>query len=136
MENGGVGEPRLNGRGDVEHGVAAVEGGGEGVRVGDVAVREVNAGGQAGDVAGAAGERAHGVPRVGQRRAKAAAQVPRRARHQHPHAAAGNRSNSRADPARSTHTLSCSSLTANPATRGKKATRGEKNDATETRISF
>jgi hypothetical protein len=105
-ENGGIGEPRLNGRGGVEHGVAAVEGGGEGVRVGDVTVRELNAGGQAGDVAGAAGERAHGVPRVGQRRAQAAAQVPRRARHHHPHAAAGNRSSSRSDPARTTHTLS------------------------------
>lgn len=48
----------------MEHGIIAVEGGGEGVRVGDVAVRELEAGGQVGDVAvaGAADERAHRQP--------------------------------------------------------------------------
>lgn len=69
----------------MEDGVAAVEGGGEGVRVADVAVGELDGVRQAGRVAGASHERAHVVPRPHQRRAQAPAQVPRRARHHHPH---------------------------------------------------
>jgi len=74
----------------VEHDVAAVEGRGEGLGVGDVAVGQLDVAGKARDVAGAADERADGVARAAQRRAQAAAQVPGRARHHHPHAAAGN----------------------------------------------
>lgn len=95
-EDGGIGQPRLDGGGDVEDGVAPVEGGGEGLHVGDVAVRQLDgrreqAGLDVAAAAAAAGraerERAHGVAGVGQRTAQAAAEVPRRARHRDPHAA-------------------------------------------------
>ena len=85
VENGGVGEPRLDGRGGVEHGVAPAEGGGERLLVGDVAVDHLDGGREAGGVDDAERERAHVVAGVGQRRAQAAAHEPRRARHHHPH---------------------------------------------------
>ena len=87
VENGGVGEPRLDGRGGVEHGVAPAEGGGERLLVGDVAVDRLDGGREAGGVEATEHERVHPVVAgAGQRRAQAAPHEPRRARHQHLHA--------------------------------------------------
>jgi len=90
VEDRGVGEPRLDGRGGVEHGVAPAEGGGERLLVGDVAVGHLDGCGEAGNVDAREREGAHVVAGVGQRRAQAAAHEPRRARHHHPHDMAGD----------------------------------------------
>lgn len=115
-ENRGVGEPRLDGGGDVEDRVAPVEGGGEGPLVGDVPVGQLDGYREPGGVAGAAGERAHGVTGGRQRRAQAAAEVPRRARHHHPHAAAHRRVAAAAANPTATSQRRLPSLPARPAT--------------------